>query len=70
MDKLANTQVVINCIYSVAPMCTREDALTYILGMLSIDDVMSYNSLTTDINTMSRPIKVNSNTIELLVIAS
>ena len=28
-------------------MCKREDALVYILGAPSIDDVMSYNSLTT-----------------------
>ena len=28
-------------------MCTREDALAYILGALFIDDVMSFNSLTT-----------------------
>ena len=28
-------------------MCTREDTLTHNLGALHIDDVMSYNSLTT-----------------------
>ena len=28
-------------------MCTGEDALAYNLGALSIDDTMSYNSLTT-----------------------
>ena len=34
-------------IYSVAQMCTREDTLAHILGTLYIDDVMSYNLLTT-----------------------
>ena len=47
-DKLAHLQVVINCRYSVAHMCTRVDGLAYILGAPSIDDVMSYNSLTTE----------------------
>ena len=50
LDKLAHLQVVINCRYSVAHMCTREDGLAYILGAPSIDDVMSYNSLTTILN--------------------
>ena len=45
--KLAYIQVVINCPYSVARMCTRKDGLAYILGVLSKDDVLSYNSLTT-----------------------
>ena len=31
----------------VAQFCTHEDGLAYILGMPSIDDVMSYNLLTT-----------------------
>ena len=43
--KLAHVQVVINCRFSVAQMCSCEDGLAYILGALSIDDVM--NSLTT-----------------------
>ena len=46
-DKLAHVQVVINCWYSVAQMCTREDMLAHILGAPYFDDVMSYNSLTT-----------------------
>ena len=46
-DKLAHIQVITNCPYSIAQMCTREDSLAYILGTPSIDDVMSYNSLTT-----------------------
>ena len=29
-------------------MCTREDGLAYISGVPSIDDIMSYNSLTTE----------------------
>ena len=49
-DKLAHVQVVINCQYSVAQLCTREDTLAHILGALYFDVVMSYNSLTT--NTM------------------
>ena len=44
-DKLAHVQGVINCRYSVAQLCTREDGLAYILGTPSIDDVTSYNWL-------------------------
>ena len=50
-DKLALIQVLINCPYSIAQMCTREDMLAHILGAAYIDDVMSYNSLTTIILT-------------------
>ena len=46
-DKLAHVQVVINCLYSVVQLCTSEDTLAYISGALSIDQVMSYNLLTT-----------------------
>ena len=46
-DKSSYVQVVINCQNSVAQMCTREDALTHNLGTPCIEDVMSYNSLTT-----------------------
>ena len=46
-DKLAHVQVVNNCPYSIARMCTREDTLAYISGPLSIDEVMSYDSHTT-----------------------
>ena len=42
-DKLAHIQVVIE----VDTLCTREDMLAHILGAPYIDDVMSYNSLTT-----------------------
>ena len=48
-DKLAHVQVVINCQYFLAQLCTCEDGLAYILGTLSIDDVMSRNSLTTEL---------------------
>ena len=48
-DKLAHVQVFINCRNRDAPMCTSEDALAFILGALFIDEVMSYNSLTTSI---------------------
>ena len=40
-DKLAHVQVVFNCQYSVAQMCTCENGLANILGAPSIDDVMS-----------------------------
>ena len=40
-DKLAHIQVVINIRYSVAQMCTCEDALAYVLGMPPNDDIMS-----------------------------
>ena len=46
-DKLVHIQVVINCQYSVAHMCTSEDTPAHNLGAPNIDDVMSYNSLTT-----------------------
>ena len=47
LDQLVHVQVVINCPYSIAQMCTREDMLAHNLGTLCIDDIMSYNSLTT-----------------------
>ena len=46
-DKLPHVQVVINCQYFVAQLCTHKDMLAYISGALFIEDVMSYNSLTT-----------------------
>ena len=46
-DKLAHIQVVINSRYSIAQMYTCEDTLAHSLGAPYIDDVMSYNSLTT-----------------------
>ena len=49
LDKFAHVQVVINCPYSIAQMCTREDTLAHDLGALYFDDVMSYNSLTTHV---------------------
>ena len=33
-NKLAHIQVVVNCPYSVAQMCTREDTLAHNLGAL------------------------------------
>ena len=47
-DKLAQIQVIINCRYSVAQMCTRKDTLAHILSVPYFDDVMSYNLLTTN----------------------
>ena len=46
-DKLAHVQVVINCWYSIAQMCTHEDTLTHYLGPPYLYDVMSPNELTT-----------------------
>ena len=45
--QLAQLQVVINCQYSVAQMCTREDTLAHYLGAPYLDDVISQNELTT-----------------------
>ena len=45
-DKLAHVQVIINCQYSVAQMCTHEDTLAHDLGAPCLDAVMSNNSLT------------------------
>ena len=45
--KLAHAQVVINCLYSVAHLCTSEATLAHNLGVLHFDDIKSYNSLTT-----------------------
>ena len=47
-DKLAHVQVVIPSWHFVAQLCTYEDGLAYILAAPSIDDVVSYNLLTTD----------------------
>ena len=47
LDKLAHVQVIINCQYSIAQMCTHEDTLPQNLGAPYFDDVKSYNSLTT-----------------------
>ena len=44
-DKLAHVQVVINCPYSIAQICTREDTLAHNLGALYFDDVMSFISV-------------------------
>ena len=46
---LTHVQVVINSLYSVAQFWTSKDTLAHISGVPSIDDVMSYNSLTTQL---------------------
>ena len=51
-DKLAHVQVVINCRYSIAQLCTREDMLARYLGALCLYDVMSHNELTTKYSLM------------------
>ena len=48
-NKFAHVQVVINCRYPVAQMCTHEDTLAHKLGTQYFDDVLSYNSLITSI---------------------
>ena len=48
-DKLAHLQVVINCPYSIAQMCTREDRLAHILSSPYFDDVISYDLLTKNV---------------------
>ena len=53
-DKLAHVQVIINCQYSIAQMCTREDTLAHNLGVPYFDDVISYNSLTTIVMTSNK----------------
>ena len=49
-DKFAHVQVVINCPYSIAHLCTSEAKLAHNLGALHFDYVMSYNLLTTDVD--------------------
>ena len=56
-DKLAHVQVVINCRDRNAPMRTSEDGLAYILGTPFIDDIMSFNLLTTIINSEDKYIE-------------
>ena len=46
-DKLTHVKVVINCLYFIAQFCTGKDMLAHISGAPSIDDIMSYNLLTT-----------------------
>ena len=41
-DQLSHVQVVINCRYSVAQMCTREEMLAHNIGTPYFDDFMSY----------------------------
>ena len=53
LDKLAHVQVVINCRYSFAQLCTCEDTLAHNLGALHFDGVLCYDSLTT--NLFGRP---------------
>ena len=47
LDKLAYVQVVVNFWYSIAEMCAREDTLAHNLGTPRVDDLMTYNLLTT-----------------------
>ena len=44
-DKLAHTQVVINCGYSVAQLCNREDIHTHWFLRAILDDFMSQKEL-------------------------
>ena len=45
-----HVQVVINCWYSDAQICTREDTLAHYLGMANIDNVMRYDTQITTVN--------------------
>ena len=66
-DKSAHVQVIINCRYSVAQMCTPEDTFGHYVGTPSLDDVMSQNELTTSIapsRVLSAPGKICSPTIK------
>ena len=47
LGKLAHVQVVINCQYSIAHMCTWEDTHARLFMRAVLDDVMSQNELTT-----------------------
>ena len=47
LDNLAYVQVVINCRYSIAQMCTQEDTHARLFRRSVFDDVMSQNELTT-----------------------
>ena len=46
-DILAHIQVVINCQFSVAQMCTQEDAHAHLFTRAILDDVLSQNELKT-----------------------
>ena len=48
-DKLAHVQVVINCQYSIAQMCTWEDTHARLFSCAILDDVMSHSEFTTSI---------------------
>ena len=47
MSKLAHVQVVNNCQYFIAQMCTHEDMLAHYLGTRFIGDIMRHNTLIT-----------------------
>ena len=53
LDKLEHLQVVINCQYSIAQMCTHKDTLSHYLGAPFIDDVIRHNMLITPDSTRS-----------------
>ena len=46
-DKFVHVQVVINCRYSVAQMCTREDIHTCFFMCAVLNDAMRQSKLTT-----------------------
>ena len=47
-DKVPHVQVILNCQYFIAQMCTRENTLAHNLVVPYIYDLMSYNWLTTN----------------------
>ena len=58
-DKLAFEQVIINCPYFVAQMCTREDTFAHNLDARYFNDIMSYNSLTTLVSVFKKLMDIN-----------
>ena len=58
-DKLAFEQVIINCPYFVAQMCTREDTLAHNLDARYFNDVMSYNSFTKLVSVSKKSMVIN-----------
>ena len=50
LDKLAHLQVVINCRYSIAQICTLEDIQVRLFTRAILGDVMSPNEFTTHVS--------------------
>ena len=57
-DKLAHVQVIIDCRYSIAQMCTPEDMLARYLGVPFIDDVIRHNTIISHYLTVLNSIQI------------